>query len=97
MTLPERAWLTSVGVLHVGLLSRGVHLRVEVGRLRFRAPAGVLTEQDHQDLQRSKPELIKMLRGCCGDCGTTLYQPESLDAGCCQRCRTTMNSKPEGS
>ena len=76
-------------MLHVGLLSRGVVLRVDDDRLRFRAPAGVLTEQDHVDLLRCKPELIELLRACCGLCGTTLYQPESLDVGRCQRCRMT--------
>ncbi len=74
--------------LWMSLRSRGVRFTVDGNRAHVDAPYGSMNEEEQRQLRAQKPELIEILRGCCGDCGTTLYQPASLAAGRCQRCRT---------
>ncbi len=52
----------SAAALLDGLHRRGVRLRVDGDRLRWRAPVGVMTDADLSALRHSKPEVLAIIR-----------------------------------
>ncbi len=52
----------SAAALLDGLRRRGVRLRVDGDRLRWRAPVGVMTDADLSALRHSKPEVLAIIR-----------------------------------
>ena len=52
----------SVETLIDGLHRRGVRLRVDGDRLRWRAPVGVMTEADLAALREHKPDVLAIIR-----------------------------------
>lgn len=63
----------TVATLIADLEGLGVRLWEEEGRLRFRAPSGVLTEARRRELSDHKAEVIEFL---LGDAGRVTVQPE---------------------
>lgn len=52
----------STGDIVATLREAGVELRVEAGRLRFRAPRGVMTDELRRTVEQSRTELVAFLK-----------------------------------
>jgi amino acid adenylation domain-containing protein len=77
--------LTALGALLDRVTSLGVTLHVDGGRLRFRAPRGVMTRELLSEIKEYEPELIQHLGGRAAGCIPRLADGDCFELSHAQR------------
>jgi hypothetical protein len=76
----------SPGVRLMAYRHRGIVFRLDGERIVCRAPEGVLTTAETDDLRAHRAALGALLVAACRTCNATLYQSASIERGLCTTC-----------
>lgn len=84
-------------VMWQSLRSLGVRFILDGPTFRVQAPSGVLMDEHKQFLKAHKPEIVSILRDTCSECGSQLYETESITPRRCLTCRRSSDPGSPGS